>query len=118
MAGGAARQVDLDLLQRARDSLPGQLNAGILMGDGGFCVLGWMLYCAGFHEISLYANTVAVADPARGGPATDVVAAVFGLPVDDVVRLAQLNDEAPAAERHAAVARQLDELLAEARSQA
>ena len=38
--------MNADLVARARDGLPRRLNAGILMGDGGFCVLGWMLLTA------------------------------------------------------------------------
>ena len=40
----------------------------------------------------MYANTLAVVEPARGGPAIDVVAREYGLPRDDVVELARLND--------------------------
>lgn len=100
-----------DLLQRARDSLPAHLNAGILMGDGGFCALGWLLFCAGYHPITLYANTLAVVDLATGGPAVDVVARVYDLPRDDVVDLARLNDATPSADRTEAVRTHLDQLL-------
>ena len=100
-----------DQLQRARDSLPARLNAGILMGDGGFCALGWLLVCAGFHPITLYANTLAVVDLASGGPAVDVVARVYGLPRADVVALATLNDATPSASRTDAVRDYLDQLL-------
>ena len=113
---GMSSRPDLALLRRVRDGLPPFLNAGILMGDGGFCILGWMLYCAGFHEISLYGNTVAVADLARGGPAVDVVAQVFGLDADEVHHLARLNDQSPADERVAAVRRRLDQFLSVAES--
>ncbi len=102
-----------ELVRRARDSLPRRLNAGILMGDGGFCVLGWMLLTAGFHPITLYANTLGVVDPALGGPAIDVVARVFDLARDDVVSLARINDATPGAERTAAVRARFDELLAD-----
>jgi hypothetical protein len=103
--------MNTELLQRVRDGLPRRLNAGILMGDGGFCVLGWMLLSAGFHPITLYANTIGVVDPGVGGPAIDVVARVFDLPRDDVVALARLNDTTPRAERTKAVRARLDELL-------
>jgi hypothetical protein len=99
------------LLQRARDSLPPRLNAGILMGDGGFCALGWLLFCAGYHPITLYANTLAVVDLATGGPAVDVVARVYELPRDDVVVLARLNDATPSTARTEAVRAHLDHLL-------
>ena len=101
-----------ELLRQARESLPRRLNAGILMGDGGFCVMGWMLICAGFHHITLYANTLGVVDPAVGGPAVDVVARVYDLPRDTVVELARLNDSTPRAARTEAVRARLDELLA------
>ncbi len=100
------------LLQRARDGLPKRLNAGILMGDGGFCVLGWMLVTAGYHPITLYSNTIGVVDPATGGPAVDVVARTYGLDRAAVVELARLNDSTPRAERTAAVRAALDALLA------
>ena len=102
-----------DLLARARDSLPSRLNAGILMGDGGFCILGWLLFCAGYHPITLYANTLAVVDPspARGGHAVDVVAQVYDLSRDDVVALARLNDTTPHPARPEAVRARLDELM-------
>jgi len=48
----------LDLLRQARDGLPGHLNAGMLFGEGGFCILGWMLFSAGLHHITLYGNTI------------------------------------------------------------
>ncbi len=98
-------------LVAVRDSLPSRLNAGILMGDGGFCVLGWMLMFAGFHPITLYANTIAVVDLARGGQAVDVVAREYGLERDDVVALAQLNDSTPIDARTAAVRAGLDALI-------
>jgi hypothetical protein len=104
--------VNAELLARARDGLPRRLNAGILMGDGGFCVLGWMLLSAGFHPITLYANTVGVADPGQGGAAVDVVARVYDLPRDAVVELARLNDATPRDERSAVVRARLDALLA------
>jgi hypothetical protein len=108
--------VNAELLARARDGLPKRLNAGILMGDGGFCVLGWMLLSAGFHPITLYANTVGVADPGAGGPAVDVVARVYDLPRQAVVELARVNDTTPRAERSAAVRAGLDALLAAGRA--
>jgi hypothetical protein len=81
------------------------------MGDGGFCALGWLLVCAGYHPITLYANTLAVVDPKGSGPAVDVVVRVYELPRDDVVALARLNDATPAATRTEAVRARLDLLL-------
>jgi len=104
--------VNAALLQQARDTLPKRLNAGILMGDGGFCVLGWMLLTAGYHPITLYSNTVGVVDPATGGPAIDVVARVYGLERSDVVELARLNDATPRAERRDALRVAIDALIA------
>ncbi|HEV3449682.1 MAG TPA: hypothetical protein VG869_00620 [Acidimicrobiia bacterium] len=103
-----------DLLERARAGLPRRLNAGILLGEGGCCVLGWMLLVAGYHEIALFGNTIGVVDPARGGPAPEVVAEAYEIPLADVQSLAQLNDRTPSADRVAAVAARLDELLARA----
>jgi len=103
--------MNTEMLQRVSDTLPRRLNAGILMGDGGFCVLGWMLLSAGFHPITLYANTVGVVDPAVGGPAIDVVARVYGLPRDEVVALARINDATPRADRRGAVRARLQEIL-------
>jgi hypothetical protein len=103
-----------DLLEQARASLPPRLNAGLLLGEGGCCILGWMLLVAGYHEITLFGNTVGVVDPARGGPAPEVVAQAYELPLRDVQALAQLNDRTPSTERVAAVAARLDELLARA----
>jgi hypothetical protein len=101
-----------DLLRQVRDGLPRRLNCGILMGDGGFCVLGWMLLSAGFHPITLYANTLGVVEPGLGGPAVDVVARVYDLPRDEVEELARLNDGTPSPDRVGAVRARLDELLA------
>jgi hypothetical protein len=106
--------VNTEMLQRVRDGLPRRLNAGILMGDGGFCVLGWMLLSAGFHPITLYANTLGVVDPALGGPAIDVVARIYDLPREEVAALARINDATPRADRSIAVRSRLDELLAAA----
>lgn len=100
-------------VQALRDGLPPRLNAGILMGDGGFCILGWMLFSAGFHPIALYSNTVAVVDLERGtGNAIDVVAREYDLPRDFVVELARLNDATSVDQRTAAVRAKLDEVLA------
>ena len=99
------------LLRQARDSLPKRLNAGILMGDGGFCVLGWMLLTAGYHPITLYSNTLGVVHPGTGGPAIDVVAREYGLDRSSVVELARLNDATPRASRRDAVRAAMDELL-------
>jgi hypothetical protein len=98
-------------LERVRDTLPPRLNAGILLGDGGFCVLGWMMVCAGFHEITFYSSTIAVFDPQRGGSVIDIVAKEYELDRDDVVRIARLNDETPAPERHDVVRSALDDLI-------
>jgi hypothetical protein len=103
--------LDYDRVRHLRDSLPSALNAGILMGDGGFCILGWMLFAVGFHPITMYGNTLAVVEPARGGPAIDVVAREYCLPRAAVVELARLNDSTPTAERVEAVRVRLDELL-------
>ena len=105
---------DRERLRRLRDSLPPTLNRGILMGDGGFCILGWMLFTAGLHPITMYGNTLAVVDQARGGPAIDVVAREYRLPREVVVDLARINDATAAAERVDAVRIRLDRLLADA----
>ena len=104
--------LDRDRLRQLRDSLPPALNRGILMGDGGFCILGWMLFTAGFHPITMYGNTLAVVDQARGGPAIDVVAREYRLPREVVVDVARVNDTTPAATRVDAVRARLDQLLA------
>ena len=106
--------MNTEMLRRVRDGLPRRLNAGILMGDGGFCILGWMLLTAGFHPITLYANTLGVVDPAVGGPAIDVVARIYDIPRDEVATLARINDSTARADRSAAVRSKLDELLATA----
>lgn len=103
--------MDTERVQTLRDSLPARLNAGILMGDGGFCVLGWALLNVGFHPIAMYGNTLAVVDLTRGGPAVDVVAAEYDLPRGEVVALAQCNDTTPTDQRVAAVRARLDGLL-------
>ena len=100
-----------DRVQALRDGLPDRLNAGILMGDGGFCVLGWALFSIGFHPITMYGNTLAVADPARGGPAIDVVAREYDLEREAVVELARLNDATAVETRTAAVRDHLTRLL-------
>jgi hypothetical protein len=100
------------LLEQARRTLPPRLNAGVLLGEGGCCILGWLLLVAGYHEIALFGNTIGVVDPAKGGPATMLVADAYGLAPADVEALAQLNDATPGETRVAAVAARLDELLA------
>ena len=100
-----------ELLLAARDTLPRRLNCGILMGDGGFCVLGHMLAVAGYHPILVYASTHTVLDPRFGGNVVDVVAREYDLARDDVLRLAATNDEAPSDRRGAAVRAVMDELL-------
>ena len=104
--------MDRERVAQLRDSLPSRLNAGILMGDGGFCILGWALFIRGYHPITLYANTLAVVEPQHGGPAIDVVAREYGIPRDDVVALARVNDATPAADRVPVVRAALDALLA------
>lgn len=99
-------------LEQLRASMPPQLNAGILMGDGGFCILGWMLFSAGFHPITMYANTIAVVEATRGGHACDVVAREYGLSRDDVVALGRVNDTTPSPLRADAVRAKLDDLIA------
>ncbi len=99
------------LLEKARAGLPKRLNAGILQGDGGFCILGWLLVCAGFHPIAIYGSTHAVIDAHRGGRAVDVVAREYGLAPEAVADLAHLNDGTPAAQRVQAVRERLDALL-------
>ena len=106
------------LLRRVRDTLPPRLNAGILMGDGGFCALGWMLLRAGFHPITLYANTLGVVHPEVGGPAVDVVARTYGLAREDVITIGELNDATPSDTRVDVVRRALDDLLARDAEQA
>jgi hypothetical protein len=112
--GEPAVPVRADLLEQARAGLPRRLNAGILLGEGGCCILGWMLLVAGYHEIALFGNTIGVVDPARGGRAPEVVAEAYELPLAEVQALAQLNDGTPSADRVAAVAARLDGLLARA----
>jgi hypothetical protein len=99
------------LLEKARDGLPKRLNAGILQGDGGFCILGWMLVCAGFHPIAIYGSTHAVIDAHRGGRAIDVVAREYGLDPEAVADLALLNDRTPATRRVQAVRERLEAIL-------
>ena len=99
-------------LEHVRDTLPPQLNAGILLGDGGFCVLGWMLACAGYHEITYYSSTIAMLHPQHGGSVIDVVAREYELDREAVVHLARVNDGTPAPERHDVVRIAFDELLA------
>lgn len=102
----------VDLLEGVRDGLPPRLNAGILMGDGGFCILGWMLMCAGFHPITIYNSTIVVADPERGGPAIEVVARAYEMPVEVVRELAEVNDRSETPRRREAVKARLNELIA------
>jgi hypothetical protein len=104
--------VEAARIEVLRDGLPPRLNAGILMGDGGFCILGWMLFSAGFHPIALYSNTVAVVDLERGtGNAIDVVAREYDLPREFVVELSRLNDATPGDARTDAVRAKLGEIL-------
>ncbi len=101
-----------EALERVRDTLPRRLNAGILMGDGGLCILGHMLVSAGHLPIAIYASTLALSDPAQGESAIDAVARAYELPRDAVLELARCNDAAPRAERVEAVRAVLDRLLA------
>ena len=103
--------MNVERVGHLRDSLPSRLNAGILMGDGGFCILGWSLFVLGYHPITMYANTLAVVDPERGGPAIDVVAREYDLPREIVVALARCNDTSTAESRVGAVRNFLDGLL-------
>ena len=104
-----------DLLERVRKTLPARLNAGILMGDGGLCILGFMLVRAGHLPIAIYGSTLSLMDPRSGESAIDAVARAYDLPRDAVVELARTNDSTPRAERVAAVRRRLDALLGETR---
>jgi hypothetical protein len=106
--------VNTELLTRVLDSLPERLNAGVLMSDGGFCILGWIMLSAGYHPIRIYGSTCWVNDPEAGGTAVDVVARLCELPPDDVRALGELNDATPTEVRVDAVRRHLDELLASA----
>lgn len=103
--------MNVEGLSFARDRMPPRLNAGILQGDGGFCILGWLLFCAGFHPIKMYSFTVGVVDPAQGGTAVEVVAREYGLAPEVVVELARLNDATPSADRRRVVLEKLDEIL-------
>jgi len=107
---GAIRRPEL---RRVRDKLPERLNAGILLGDGGFCILGWMLTLAGFHPITLYNSTLFVTDPdpRRSGLAVEVVAGIYGLPEAAVEELARTNDTTPIELRVQTVRQMLDDLL-------
>lgn len=104
-----------ELLRRVRDTLPSKLNAGMLLGDGGFCILGWMLTLAGFHPITMYNSSLFVADPdpGRSGRVVDVLARLYGLPAQEVEALGRLNDDAPTEARVEAVRHELDRLLEE-----
>ena len=99
-------------LERVRDTLPQRLNAGMLLGDGGFCVMGWMMVCAGYHEITYYSSTIAILHPQHGGSVIDFLAREYELDRDAVVHLARLNDETSTDARHDAVRAALDELIA------
>jgi hypothetical protein len=100
-----------ELLEKARAGLPKRLNAGILQGDGGFCILGWLLVCAGYHPITIYGSTLAVIDARRGGRAIDVVAREYGLEPAAVADLSRLNDGTASVRRVEAVRKRLDALL-------
>jgi len=86
----------------------------VLMADGGFCVLGWIVLSAGYHPIAIYGSTFWVNDPETGGTAVDVVARLCELSTEDVRALGELNDANPTESRVDAVRRHLDELLASA----
>ena len=100
-----------DLLTAARDALPPRLNCGILMGDGGFCILGHMLAIAGHHPILVYGSTHTVLDPAFGGNVVDVVAREYDIDRDVVLELARVNDTTASDARVGAVRALLDEQL-------
>ena len=106
--------MNVERLEKVRDTLPPRLNAGILLGDGGFCILGWMMVHAGFHEITFYSSTIAVFHPQRGGSVVDLIAEEYGLDREDVVRLGRVNDDTSDAERTTAVRAALDELIGSA----
>ena len=53
-------------------------------------------------------------DPAGGGTAIDVVAREYGLPREEVVELAHLNDGSPSDRRRERVLEKLDGMLASA----
>jgi hypothetical protein len=106
--------MNVQRLEKVRETLPPSLNAGILLGDGGFCILGWMMVIAGFHEITFYSSTIAVFHPQRGGSVVDLIAEEYDLERDDVVRLGRVNDDTPDAERTTAVRAALDELIGSA----
>ena len=76
-----------------------------------------MLLSAGFHPITLYANTLGVVDPGVGGPAIDVVARVYDLPRRRRGGLALLNDGTPPGTGRCR-ARPLDAAAAEAMDRA
>jgi hypothetical protein len=103
--------MNVELLTRVRDSLPPHLNAGVLMADGGFCILGWIVLSAGYHPIVIYGSTFWVNDPEIGGPAVEVVARLCDLHVEQVRALGEVNDATPADLRVDAVRAQLDTLL-------
>src|SRR5262249_26951050 len=103
---------NLDRLKAARAALPPVLNRGMLMGERGPCVLGFLWLATGRHPIGLYAGTHQIADPRLGGPAGDVIARLYGPERADVGALRHANDEARAAERSRLVGRLLDELIA------
>ena len=106
--------MNTELLTQVRDSLPERLNTGVLMADGGFCILGWIVLSAGYHPIAIYGSTFWVNDPETGGTAVDVVARLCDLPPEDVRALGEINDATPTEARVDAVRRHLDELLASA----
>ena len=106
--------MNVALLEKVRDTLPQRLNAGILLGDGGFCVLGWMMVCAGYHEITFYSSTIAIFHPQHGGSVVDVIAREYELERDHVVHLARLNDDTAQDERRDVVRAALDDLIASA----
>jgi hypothetical protein len=103
------------LLEKVRDTLPAQLNAGILMGDGGLCILGFMLLRAGHLPITIYGSSLSLSDPRAGESAIDAVARAYELPRERVVELARANDSTPRAQRVGEVRRRLDALLGSAR---
>ena len=102
-----------ELLQAACAALPERLNRGILMGEGGPCILGWLWLVTGNHPISIYAGIETIAHPRIGGPAIEVIARLYGLDPGVVAALKRANDDAPPAERSATVRRILEQILAD-----
>ena len=88
--------MDRERVERLRNGLPGRLNTGILMGDGGFCVLGWVLFssastrsaCTATHSRSSTRHAADLRSKSWRGE--------YGLGREQVLDLARLNDATPA----------------------